>query len=78
MKNVEKVTIALLAGKVAGSALEFQKYTSLVDLSIKKLFLNSLIKDVNELKEYVLNTTDITEGQTGEALTEQLTGRNRS
>ena len=74
MKTVEKVTIALLAGRVAGAALEFQKPTSLVDLQIKKYFLNNLIKEVNELKDYVLKTTDISEGQTGEILMKGLIG----
>jgi hypothetical protein len=63
VKTVERVTIALLAGKVAKSALAFQEPTSLVDMQIKKLFLNMLIKDVNELKEMVLKTTDLLEGQ---------------
>lgn len=74
MKTAERIAIALLAGRVAGAALEFQKHTSLVDLQIKKYFLNNLINEVNELKKVVLETTDITEGQTGEGLMKGLRG----
>lgn len=75
MKSVERITIALLAGTVADNALEFTKVTSLVDSSVKKVFLNSLIKSVNDLKDKVLSTTDITEGETGRMiLNEHLLG----
>jgi len=75
VKSVERITIALLAGTVADNALEFTKVTSLVDSSVKKVFLNSLIKSVNDLKDKVLSTTDITEGETGRMiLNEHLLG----
>lgn len=74
MKSAERIAIALHAGHVAAAALEFQKPTSLADMQIKKIFLNDLIKSVNELKKLVLETTDISEGETGDSLMKSMFG----
>ena len=59
MKAVVIVEIALRAGRVAKAALEFQDQTTLVDAQVKKYFMNNLIGAVNELKQVVMESSDL-------------------
>ena len=51
----DRIECTILAAAVADRALQFMKPESFVDETCKKIFLNSMIKAVNDLKTKVMS-----------------------